>query len=268
MISNKSRRNTILLGLLVFALLISPRLSPLIGAFSSTLLISEVFYDTPGTDEDEEWIEIYNPTASAIDLSVYKIGDEEEQGKGEGMYQFPPEASIPPTGVIVIALKAIGFYALYGFNPDYEVTDTDPLVPDMIKYSTWATGKIALRNSGDEVLILDGGDATVDAMSYGDATTFFDPPCPDVTTGRSLERSPANVDTDTAEDWIDQESPNPGAVTVPTPTPTATSSPTATPTNTPTPTDTPTPTATPTVTPTPTTVIHRVYLPLVLKQFD
>ena len=243
MISGKDLRNTILLGLLVLALLLSSQLSPLIGASSSSLLISEVFYDAPGTDEDEEWIEIYNPTASAIDLSAYKIGDEEEQGKGEGMYQFPSEASIPPGGVIVIALKATGFYALYGFNPDYEVTDTDPSVPDMSKYSAWATGKIALSNSGDEVLILDGGDAIVDAMSYGNKTTFFDPPCPDVATDHSLERSPANVDSDTAEDWIDQEFPNPGSVTAPTPTPTAT----------------------PTITPTPTVTISRVYLPLVLK---
>jgi len=216
MISGKDSKNTVLLGLLVLALLISLSLSPLIGASSPSLLISEVLYDTPGTDEDEEWIEIYNPTASTIDLSAYKLGDEEEQGKGEGMYQFPPEASVPPAGVVVIALKATGFYALYGFNPDYEVTDTDPSVPDMIKYSAWATGKIALSNNGDEVLILDGDDVLVDAMSYGDKTTFLDPPCPDVAAGHSLERSPANADTDTAEDWIDQEFPNPGEVTTPT----------------------------------------------------
>jgi hypothetical protein len=216
MISGKDSRNMVLLGLLVLALLLSPRFSFPIRASSPALLISEVLYDTPGTDEDEEWIEIYNPTASTIDLSDYKLGDEEEQGGGEGMYQFPSEASIPPAGVVVIALKATGFYALYGFNPDYEVTDTDSSVPDMIKYSAWATGKIALSNSGDEVLILDGGDAIVDAMSYGNATTFFDSPCPDVPTGHSLERSPANADTDTADDWIDQEFPNPGSVTIPT----------------------------------------------------
>jgi hypothetical protein len=241
-----------------------------------TLIISEVLYDAPGTDEDEEWIEIYNPTASAIDLSVYKIGDEEEQGGGEGMYQFPPEASIPPGGAIVIALKATGFYALYGFNPGYEVTDTDPSVPNMIKYSTWATGNISLSNSGDEVLILDDGDVIVDAMSYGSEITFFDPPCPDVPTGHSLERSPANVDTDTAEDWIDQEFPNPGAVTIPTysvylwdigevatPTPTPTSTATATPTSTatPTPTSTPPPTATRTSTPTKTPTPTATYTP-------
>ena len=92
----------------------------------------------------------------------------------------------------------------------------------------------------------------IDQMSYGTDTTAFDPACPGVKEGHSLERSPANVDTDTAADWIDQEFPNPGSVTVPTPTPT----------------DTPEPTATPTTTPTPTVTMHRVYLPLVLKQFD
>ena len=133
---------------------------------TSHLLISEVLYDTPGTDEDEEWIEIYNPTASTIDLSHYKVGDEEEQGKGEGMYQFPSGASIPPGGVVVVALKATGFYPLYGSNPDYEAVDTDPSVPDMIKYSAWATGKIALKNTGDEVFLLDGSDAPVDVVVF------------------------------------------------------------------------------------------------------
>jgi hypothetical protein len=217
MISSKNLRNTILLFLLVLALPLSPCLSPLIGASSPTLLISEVFYDTPGTDEDEEWIEIYNPTASAIDLSVYKIGDEEEQGKSEGMYQFPPEASIPPTGVIIIALKATGFYAFYGFNPDYEVTDTDASVPDMIKYSTWATGKIALGNSGDEVLILDGSDVPIDVVVYEDGSYPGVTTHPGVVSGHSLERVPADQDTDDCSvDFIDQEFPDPGEVTIPT----------------------------------------------------
>jgi len=262
MISSKYLRNAVLLGLLVSALIFSLRLSPLTAASSSTLLISEVLYDATGTEPDEEWIEIYNAGDSAIDLPDYKVGDEETLGQGEGMLQFPAGASINPGQVIVIANKAPAFLGLWGFNPDYEMVASDEGVPDMIPYPAWASGEVQLANGGDEVIILDGGDAIVDAMSYGDKITFFDPPCPDVVAGHSLERSPANVDTDTAVDWMDQEFPNPGSVTVPTPTPTATATPTATPTN------TPTPTATPTVTPTPTTVIYRVYLPLVLKGFE
>jgi hypothetical protein len=52
MISSKNLRNTILFGLLVLALLLSLHLSPLIRASSSTILISEVEYDSiqSGTD--------------------------------------------------------------------------------------------------------------------------------------------------------------------------------------------------------------------------
>jgi hypothetical protein len=255
MISSKNLRNTVLLGLLVLALLLLSRLSCPIRASSPTLLISEVLYDPLGTEPDKEWIEIYNAGASTIDLSVYKVGDEETPGQGEGMLQFPTGASANPGQVIVIANKATAFMGFWGFNPDYEMLASDEAVPDMISYLTWAGGKVELRNGGDEMLILDGGDVIVDAMSYGDTTTFFNPACPDVTEDHSLERSPANADTDTAADWIDQGAPNPGVVTVPTPTPTATATPTST------------PTPTPTTTPTPTVTIHRVYLPLVLKQF-
>jgi len=205
-------RNAILIGLLVLALLLSPLIAPFVRASSPNLLISEVLYDAPGKEPDEEWIEIYNPTASTIDLSNYKVGDEEEQGKGEGMLQFPAGASINPGQVIVVANKATAFLDVYGFNPDYEMVDSDEAVPDMIPYAAWASGRVELSNKGDEVLILDGGDVIVDAMSYGNKTAFFDPACPDVPAGHSLERFPADVDTDTAADWRDQESPSPGSL--------------------------------------------------------
>lgn len=39
------------------------------------LVISEVYYDapTPGTDDGREWVELFNATASAIDLSGYSL---------------------------------------------------------------------------------------------------------------------------------------------------------------------------------------------------
>jgi hypothetical protein len=36
----------------------------------SDVLITEVLYATPGTDSIEEWIELYNPTGSAIDITA------------------------------------------------------------------------------------------------------------------------------------------------------------------------------------------------------
>jgi hypothetical protein len=243
MISNKSVTNVILLGLFVLALLISPRLSPLIGASSSTPLISEVEYDSiqSGTDSAYEWLELYNNTASPMELTDWTISDNRSTDV------ISPTVTIPVGGCLVIAASE-DFYTNY---PDF--------TGDIVFVADGRIGN-GLGNGGDRLILKDSEGTVIDQMSYGTDTTAFDPACPDVPAGYSLERSPANVDTDTREDWIDQEFPNPGSVTVPTPTPTATSSPTATPTSTPTPTATPTPT--------PTVTTYRVYLPLVLKQFD
>lgn len=175
-------------------------------------LISEVFYDTPGTDSDEEWIEIYNPTASSIDLSNYKIGDEETSGGTEGMYRFPAGASVASGQRITVALKATGFFALYGFNPTYEVIDTDPSVPNMSVYSAWSSGTISLANTGDEVLLLNGSDVAVDVVTYEGGSYAGVTPHPGVAIGHSIERSPANQDTnDCSVDFVDRNPPTPGS---------------------------------------------------------
>jgi hypothetical protein len=195
---------------------------------SPKLLISEVMYDV-GDEPEEEWIEIYNPGDQEIDLSNYKIGDEETQGSSEGMLQFPQGHSISPGQVIVIANNAISFFGVYGFNPDFEITDSGSQVPEMIAYASWGTSNIQLSNTGDEVLLLNDSDEFVDSISWGSSAWAFDPSAKDVSDGHSLERWPVSWDTDSADDWRDQEFPDPGNVDLSVPEPTATPTPTPTP---------------------------------------
>ena len=199
MISGKDLRNTILLGLLVLALLLSPRLSPLIGASSSTLLISEVLYDPLGTEPNGEWIEIFNNTSSPIELTDWAISDNLSTDV------ISPTVTIPAGGCMVVAASE-DFYTNY---PDF--------TGDIVFVADGRIGN-GLGNTGDRLILKDSEGTVIDQMSYGTDTTAFHPACPDVAAGHSLERSPANVDTDTAEDWVDQEFPDPGAVTVPPPT--------------------------------------------------
>lgn len=209
------------------------------------LLISEVLFDPQDAAEPAgEWIELYNTGDTPVGLDGYKLGDEETSGQGEGMLQFPNDVVMDPGQVFVVANSASSFMAVYGFNPDFEMVDTDPAVPDMQKYLPWAAGTVRLRNQGDEVLLLGADDLWVDAVSWGSSSIAFDPPAPQAAEGHSLERYPANVDSDTAGDWRDQASPDPGQVDL---------SPTSTPTHTPTPTDTPSPT------PIPTLVINEIH---------
>jgi hypothetical protein len=216
----------------------------------SPLLISEVMYAPAGAEPVDEWIELYNPGAKAVELSHYKIGDEETQGSEEGMLNFPAGAQLDPGAVLIIANCSVDFQAQYGFAANYEMQDTDPTVPDLLPSLFWAGGTVELANTGDEVLMLDDEHRLVDALSWGDSTFAFNPPVAAVETGYSLERRPADRDTDTSRDWVGQAEPNPGEVMLSLPTPVST--PTSTITSTPTPAAPSTATASPTSASTPT----------------
>jgi hypothetical protein len=197
------------------------------------LLLSELLYDAPqsGTDTDYEWVELYNPTAVSVNLTGWALQDNTAQ-------DAVPSFILPPGEYLVVAATAAGFAANYpGFTGNLVTLE----------------GSIGngLGNSGDRLTLLAPWGAAVDAMSYGDNTGVFDPPCPDVPAGQSLARVPSWQDTDTAADWFPQAVPNPGAPGIgPTPSATPTESPTPAPTVAPT--DTLTPTVLPTATPTPT----------------
>lgn len=177
---------------------------------SDHLLISEVMYDPNFLQPENEWIEIYNSTQGSLVLNDYEVGDEETRGGTEGMLIFPTGYNILPAERLVIANTGTSFLSYYGYPPDFEIEDSDPSIPDMVVYTPWAEGETWLDNIGDEVLLLGIGDILVDAMSWGTSDFAFTPPCPDVPLGHSLERLPVNIDTDTADDWIDQSAPTPG----------------------------------------------------------
>ncbi len=125
------------------------------------LLITEVLYDGTQPDEGDEFVELYNPNARTIDLSGYKIGDEETRGGGEGMYQFPADTMIAPSEIIIVARNAAQFRARFP-----TVTNRVLELADLTKYTPWATGSLALSNSGDEILLLGPGDQLVDSVAW------------------------------------------------------------------------------------------------------
>lgn len=183
----------------------------------SRLLISEVLYNPAGADEiGREWVEVYNPGTQRVSLAGWKIGDAEAPGRSynEGMHAFPPDASIPGGGVLVIAGDALKFQADWGRKPDYELGGYDPGVPDLIVATAWSTGTMALGNGGDQVLLLDADDAMVDAAQW--LTTTLAGIAPFTATlgaSHSLQRWPPAADTDNcAVDFRDQAMPSPGRV--------------------------------------------------------
>jgi hypothetical protein len=173
----------------------------------AALLISEVLFNEVGSDTTGEWIEIFNDTGAAIDLSNYKIGDEETSGSTsltEALYQFPAGASIGPGQVQVIAVSATRFNTVYGFMPTYETAAAEAGVPDMTVYATWDTdgGQVNMSNTNDQAVLVDPTDTVIDATSWGN--TFAFNPAVDITgnvDGQSIYRTNPYGDTNTAGDW-------------------------------------------------------------------
>ena len=174
------------------------------------LRLTEIYYNTPGSDDEEEWIEIANLGSEPIDLSDIKVGDAPGSGSNEGMVRFPEGDSLAAGQIIVVAQTATGFRALFGQNPTYEITPSDDTVPDMRPYRLWATGSVGLGNDGDEVVLLNKANGLIDGVNYGDKTSLFEPAVLGVFTGQSIARVPADCDTDAAADWQPQETPTPG----------------------------------------------------------
>lgn len=181
----------------------------------AAVVISEVLYNEVGGDTTGEWIEIYNNGSMSVDLTNYKIGDEETQGassNSEGMFIFPENSSIDPGVVQIIAIDAATFFLNYGFNPTYELAD-------FAVYAAWdpdtGSNRINLANTNDQALLLDEMDNIVDAVNWGN-TTFLDPglDADAEGDGQSYERINALVDTDTAADWQLGSPSSPGVVSV------------------------------------------------------
>jgi glycerophosphoryl diester phosphodiesterase len=177
------------------------------------LLVSEFQPNTPGIDTDEEWVEFFNNAPVLLDLTNYKLGDEETIDGIEGMYNFPSGSTISPGKAQVVAQKGTGFNALFGFLPEYELTETSA-AGNMPIDTLWASGTVALANTGDEILLLDSHDTILDVAVYGPTNTYPGViAIPFVDNEQSVERRPVWHDTnDCSVDFRRQVDPSPGVV--------------------------------------------------------
>jgi hypothetical protein len=177
---------------------------------SAGLMINEVVFNEVGSDVTGEWVEIFNTGPGAINLTNYKVGDEEASGgtsATESLFRFPAGASIGSGELQIVAVSATRFFTVYGFNPTYETAGTDPLVPDMLTYPSWDPdgGQINMSNTNDQIVLVGPADTVIDAASWGNNFAFNPSLAQPVMDGQSYERKNAYFDTNTADDWAVNE---------------------------------------------------------------
>jgi len=161
------------------------------------LVINEVMFnpDNPTCSQGEpnsEWIEIYNPTVSDVSLSGWSIHDN--------------TASDALPAVILPA----GFFAIVTNCDQSEFQTNWPFPAGTVYIDIGSSIGSGLANGGDEVRLVDNSLQTVDHMSYGTNTDAFNPSVLIPVANHSLERDPDGVDTDTAADFVDRTTPQPG----------------------------------------------------------
>lgn len=124
-------------------------------------VINEVYSDVEenkGQDRKNEWVEIYNPTGSAVDLSGWKIC------ASGGCDSIPSSSPIPSHGFAVIAPEG----STWGFWPDLPAEAIKIILGSKI-------GANGLDNLGDRVILRNASNATIDAMSYGNDKSQLNP---------------------------------------------------------------------------------------------
>ncbi|MEW6237161.1 MAG: lamin tail domain-containing protein [Candidatus Omnitrophota bacterium] len=107
------------------------------------VVINEIMYNNPSADgEDKEWIELFNPTAQAIDLSYWILKDDEDAHE----FRLAPGTSITSQGFLLIAHSK-------------ELSWTAPVVEGL---------PFSLNDGGDSVRLFDVNERLIAEVDYND----------------------------------------------------------------------------------------------------
>ncbi len=164
------------------------------------LLISEIRYDGV-TEPNGEFVELYNGFSFALSIENWEITD------SEGEYIIPDEAQITAGGVLVFAQDSTTYVD--------EMSDLGITVAA----ADYGLGDIALSNTGDDVLLKDPSGNTKDAVAWGSGSVSGVVSWSGGSTGddETLQREPANSDTDDCDADFVIDTPTPGTVGAVTP---------------------------------------------------
>ncbi len=166
-------------------------------------VLSEVYYDPPGSDTGREWVELFNGTAEAIDLSGYSLGN---AGTNYSTSTVQLSGTLEPGQCFVVGgpisdeASANAVYAqAFDFEPDFQnsgnAADGVALfaVPaNQVNNLTVPMDAVLYGPSNDNGLMDETGEAG-------------EPDVGDVSSGSSLERGP--------EGWHAQPVPTPNDCT-------------------------------------------------------
>ena len=143
---------------------------PLVHAAQpGAVVINEVAWAGSADSANDEWIELYNPTSVAVDLSGWVINDDH----GASLYSLS------------------GTIASHGY---YVIEDAETVVQPLVAS---AIINVSLANSGDSLTLLDAQSAVIDDVNSSGGAWFAG----NGTTHATMERVDALASGDVASNW-------------------------------------------------------------------
>lgn len=171
--------------------------TPTPSDIANHLVINEVMFNPPnpnacGSENNAEWVEIYNPTSAGINLDTWSVGDT--------LFTDDLPNVILPAGAFAVVSDCLQA----SFTSIWPI----PLGTVYIDISS-AIGN-GLNNGGEHIRLLNTA-TLIDDVSYGTNIDAFSPSVTAPVANHSIERDPDGKDTDSAGDFVDRSSPSPGS---------------------------------------------------------
>ncbi len=147
-------------------------------SLSADIMINEIMYNS--TSYDNEWIELYNSSNSAVDLEGYTLLDDDAE---HIPLEIPSGYSIAANGYFTIAVNHDVQADPFPFTPDFDATEINE----------WNLG-----NGTDTINLFDPSANLIDTVTYDDGDPW--PTAPDGD-GPSLELINPSMDNSVASSW-------------------------------------------------------------------
>ena len=139
------------------------------------VVINEINYNSPEDRDSDDWLELFNPDATTIDLSGWMLMDQQD----DTPFTLPPNTVIEAGGFLVLCRNSESFSAIYN----------QPCI------GNWDFG---LKGGGELVRLVSPEGETVDSLSYDDEAPW---PLEADGLGATLELTNAELDNALAPSW-------------------------------------------------------------------
>ncbi len=158
---------------------------------TADIVINEINYNSQNSFDSGDWIELYNASGSAVDLSAWYFKD-----SSNDYFNLPPNTTLAPNAYLVLVEDSVRFQTQY--------PNVDNFIGD---FGNSITGDFKLNNNGEYISINNANSTFIDTVEYDDNLPWQ---VAADGNGPSLQLISPTLDNALASSW-DAKAPTPGA---------------------------------------------------------